>query len=325
MIIALLNGELKYNNWDANSMIKTILISGGTGLVGKQLVSLLLSKGYNIHLLTRGHEKTDRSGLRIFKWDVNKGQIDEECISGVDAVIHLAGESIGSKRWTDERKAQILESRTKSIRLIYKVINENKNQVNHVISASAVGFYGSRGDELLVEESLPAKDFLAETCIEWENAADEGTELGLRVVKLRSGIILAAEGGILKQMEKPIKFGLGPILGSGSQWISWIHIQDVLDLYVFALENEQMKGVYNMTAPDPVNNSQLTHAIASALKRSPVFFHVPAGILKLALGEMSILALGSTKVSPAKIIWAGFNFRYPNIESALKEIYRNRS
>lgn len=305
-------------------MIKTILISGGTGLVGKQLVALLLSKGYKIHLLIRGREKSDNSGISLFKWDVYKGLIDPECIIGVDAVIHLAGENIGSKRWTDERKAQLLESRTESIRLIYKLIRENKNQVGHVISSSAVGFYGSRGNEILIEESLPAKDFLAETCIEWENAVDEGIKLGLRVVKLRSGIILAAEGGLLRQMEKPIKLGLGLILGSGNQWISWIHIQDAIDLYVFALENEEMKGIYNITAPSPLTNSRLTMAIATALKKFPLYFHLPARALKLVLGEMSILALGSTRVSSSKVIWAGFNFRYPDIESALNEIYSNR-
>lgn len=306
-------------------MVKTILISGGTGLVGKQLVALLLSKGYKIHLLSRGREKSDNPGIKLFKWDVYKGRIDQECICGVDAVIHLAGEDIASKRWTAERKAQILESRTESIRLIYKLIRENKNQVGHVISASAVGFYGSRGDEILIEESLPAKDFLAETCIEWENAVDEGIKLGLRVVKLRSGIILAAEGGLLRQMEKPVKIGLGVIFGSGSQWISWIHIQDAIDLYVFALENEEMKGIYNMTAPSPLSNSRLIQAIASALKKSPIYFHFPAKALKLVLGEMSILALGSTRVSSAKAMWAGYNFRYPDIESALNDIYSNHA
>ncbi len=306
-------------------MIKTILITGGTGLVGKQLVSLLLSKGYKIHLLARGRSKSANPRLRIFKWEVYKRQIDPECIIGVDAVIHLAGEEIASKRWTDDRKAQIIESRTESIRLIYKLLSENRNQVAHVVSASAVGYYGSRGDDILTEESLPSKDFLAETCIEWEDAVDEGYKLGLRIIKLRSGIILAAEGGFLKQMEKPLRLGLGIILSRGSQWISWIHIQDALDMYIFALENEQINGVYNMNAPTPVTNDQITHAIASAIKKYPIYFHLPGNLLKLALGEMSILALGSTKASSAKIIRAGFNFRYPDIEAALKEIYSNQT
>lgn len=305
-------------------MIKTILISGGTGLVGKQLVALLLSKGYKIHLLTRGREKPENPGLRIFKWDIYKREIDPECITGVDAIIHLAGEDIGSKRWTDERKIQIIESRTESIRMIYDLIRDTKNQVYHVVSASAIGFYGSRGDDLLKEHSLPAKDFLAETVIKWEEAVDEGANQGIRIVKLRSGIILAAEGGLLVQIDRLVKFGLGVIAGSGKQWISWIHIQDAINMYVFALEDNEMNGVYNMAAPSPVTNTMLTHAIAKAMNKSPLFIRAPQFALKMALGEMSILALGSTKVSSSKIIQAGFNFQFPDVETALEEIYTSQ-
>ena len=305
-------------------MIKTILITGGSGLIGKQLTEMLLCKGYKIHLLTRSGASINRPHVKAFKWDVYKREIDEKCISGVDAVIHLAGEGIADKRWTDDRKHQIRESRTESIRMIYDLIKKTKNQVNHIISASAIGFYGDRADEMLREESLPAKDFLAETCIEWESAVDEGIKLGLRVVKLRTGIILDAKGGALAQMAKPLKIGFGAILGSGIQWMSWIHIQDALRMYLFALKNQQMEGVYNMVAPSPVTTSEVTRAIAAAMGKSLLFFHIPEFALKLAMGEMSMLVLSSIRASAGKIKQAGFKFEYSTIDDALNEIYSSK-
>ena len=306
-------------------MIKTILLTGGTGLVGNKLVEMLISRGYKINLLIRREPKFAKAGVKTFKYDVYKHQIDKECIIGVDAIIHLAGEDIGSRRWTDERKQQIRESRTESIRMIYDLLRKTKNQVGHVISASAVGYYGNPGDEILVEESLPAKDFLAETCIQWEQAVDEGNQFGLRIVKLRTGLILDSKKGALVEMSKPLKMGLGTILGSGNQWISWIHIKDVVNMYIFALENEDMRGPYNMAAPNPVSNEVMTHAIAKAMNRSVWFVHVPAFTLKLAMGEMSKLVLGSTRVSPDKIIRSGFKFAYPKLEEALNEIYQTNT
>ncbi len=302
-------------------MIKTILITGGTGLVGNHLVKELLLKGYRINLLTRKPSVSSNPDVSMFKWDVYKREIDKNCIAGVDAIIHLAGESIAGGRWTEDRKRQIRESRTESIRMIYNLFNQTKNQVSHVISASAIGYYGDRGDEILKEESLPAKDFLADTCIEWEQAVDEGSKRGLRIVKLRSGVILDKEEGALKQMAMSMKMGIGTILGSGKQWISWIHIRDVVNMYIFALENESLSGPYNMAAPSPVNNRSMIQAIAAARNKSVNFIHVPDFALKLIMGEMSRLVLSSTRVSPEKIIKAGFQFAYPTIEGALKQIY----
>lgn len=306
-------------------MIKTILITGGTGLVGKQLVKLLVKKGYKINLLVRkSGEKIEIAGVKTFIWDIYKREIDKECIQDADAIIHLAGEEIAGKRWTDERKRQIIESRTESIRMIYDLMLKNKNQVNHIISASAIGYYGNRGNELLTESSLPFKNFLAETCVAWEEAVDEGEKLGLRIVKLRTGIILDSKGGALPQMAKPVKFGFGVILGSGSQWVSWIHVMDVLQIYTYALENENIKGVYNMVAPEPVTFDTMTHSIAKGMKKSSLFFHVPSLFLKVALGEMSMMVLESTKVSSEKLEKAGYIFQYPNIQNALNEIYKKR-
>lgn len=304
-------------------MIKTILVTGGTGFLGKGLVKLLLNKGYHINLLIRNEpEGIENPNLRTFKWDVYKGEIDQDCIENVDAIIHLAGEEIAAKRWTDERKRQIVESRTQSIRMIYDLLRKTKNQVNHIISASAVGYYGDRGNEFLTEESFPAKDFLAETCIAWEAAVDEGHKLGLRIVKLRSGIILDKDGGVLPQMDKPIRFGLGIIPGSGQQWVSWIHYMDALNAYLYVLENENLKGVYNMVAPGTVTLEEMTRRLANALDKSPLFVHTPKFALKIAMGEMSLMVLESTKVSSEKLSESGFTFKYPVLAEALADIYK---
>ena len=306
-------------------MIKTILVTGGTGFVGKGLVDLLLQRGYTINLLVRRDTKTqEHTNLRIFKWNVYKGEIDDACIRDVDAIIHLAGEDIASNRWTTERKQQIVESRTKSIRMIYTLLRENKNRVNHVISASAVGYYGDRDDELLTEDSLPSKDFLAETSIAWEEAVDEGKKLGLRIVKLRSGIILGESGGVLEQMDKPSSFGIAIIPGTGKQWVSWIHLHDALNIYIYTLENETMQGVYNMVAPEPVTLEDLTRYMAKATKRSPLFLYAPEWALKLAIGEMSIMVLESIKASSDKLKKAGYLFKFSTIQAALNQVYNSK-
>lgn len=303
-------------------MIETILVTGGTGFVGKGLVDLLLQKGYHVNLLVRREETGfENPNLKTFKWNVYEGKIDRHCIEKADAIIHLAGEEIAGKRWTDERKKQIIESRTKSIRLIYSLLRKNKNQVRHIISASAVGYYGDRGNELLSEDSLPAKDFLAETCIEWEEAVDESRKFGLRIVKLRSGIVLGEHGGVLPQMNRFLPFGLSLIPGSGNQWVSWIHYDDAINTYLYALENQAMEGVYNMASPEPVTLHQLTHSISKAKKISPLFVHVPVSILKIAIGEMSLMVLESTKVSSGKLKKSGYKFKYPEIGKAMKDIY----
>ncbi len=305
-------------------MTKTILITGGTGFVGKGLVKLLLKKGYLINLLVRDmHEGMEAPNLRMFKWDVYKGEIDHSCIENADAIIHLAGEDIAAKRWTDERKKQIVDSRTQSIRMIYDLLRKNKNQVNHIISASAVGYYGDRANELLTEESLPSKDFLAETCIAWEEAVDEGHKLGLRIAKLRSGIILAKNGGVLPQMNKPMQFGFGVIPGSGEQWVPWIHYLDALNVYAYALENESLKGVYNMVAPGAVTLEEMMRNMATAMNKTPVFVHTPEFALKVAIGEMSLMALESTRVSSEKLVNSGYKFKYPSINEAMEEIYKD--
>lgn len=300
-------------------MNKNILITGGTGLLGSQLTQELLAQGHTVSLLSRSKGKNPK--VYTFIWDVDKGQIDEHCIDGVDTIIHLAGTGIADKRWTDQRKREILESRTKSIALIYQLMRNRANRVRSVISASGVGYYSDRGEELLTEDSPPANDFIGTCCVDWENAVDEGKELGLRILKFRTGVVLSKDGGALPQLALPVKLGVGSPLGTGKQWVPWIHPRDVMDMYLLGVANENLTGVFNMAAPYPITNEQLTRAVAKQLHRPLWAPKVPAFILKLLMGEMALLALGSTKTSVQKIMDVGFTFTYPDIASALQEIY----
>jgi uncharacterized protein (TIGR01777 family) len=301
-----------------NQKNKHILLSGGTGLIGLRLTQLLLEKGYLVNHLSRSPGKDPR--VKTYLWDVEKGQIDEHCIDGVDTIVHLAGAGIADKRWTDQRKKELINSRTKSIELIYGLLRNKKHRVNSVISASAIGYYSDRGDELLTELSPPANDFLAKCCVVWENTVDIGKEFNLRIVKFRTGVVLD-NGGALEKIAMPVKFYVGSPIGSGKQWIPWVHWKDVADMYQYAIENKNIDGVYNMVAPNPLTNKQLTMAVAKQLHKPLWMPNVPAVILKLLMGEMSTIVLGSTKVSAKKIEDAGFRFKYPDIEPALREIY----
>jgi uncharacterized protein (TIGR01777 family) len=302
-------------------MSKHILLTGGTGMLGRKLTEALLNKGYMVNHLSRS--PGTHPGVSTFLWDVNKGQIDEKCINGVDTIIHLAGASVAEGRWTDKRKEEIIKSRTKSIGLIYQVLKKKEHKVKAVISASGTGYYGDRADQLLTEDSAPGTDFLANVCLQWEHAVDTGESLGLRLVKMRTGAVLDANGGALVKIAGPVKWGIGAALGSGKQWMPWIHEQDVIDMYIYAIENETLRGDYNMVAPNPVTNKQLTQAIAKELHRPLWLPKVPALALELALGEMSTVVLNSTKVSAQKIEDAGFKFSYPTLMWALKEIYKS--
>ncbi len=298
---------------------KHILITGGTGLVGKLITGLLLSGGYQVSHLSR--KSGNNPQVKTYLWDVAKGEIDEHCIDEADTVLHLAGASIADERWTAKRKKEIIESRTKSIGLIYQLIKSKPNKVNTVISASAIGYYSNRGDELLTEESPPNNDFMARCCIAWEKAVDEGRSLGLRVLKFRTGVVLHKDEGALPQMSKPVKLGFGAPLGSGRQWIPWIHWQDVAGMYLYGVENINLTGAYNMVAPHPVTNKQFTKAVARQLNKPVWPIKVPAFIFKLLLGEMSTIILGSTKASAQKIEKDGFVFKHPELAEALKDIY----
>ncbi|OJW13818.1 TIGR01777 family oxidoreductase [Mucilaginibacter sp. 44-25] len=299
---------------------KNILITGGSGLLGKQLTHELLNKGYNVSHLSR-KPNPNNTRVKTFVWDVNKGEIDPACIDGVDTIIHLAGAGIADKRWTDKRKKEITDSRTKSITLVYSLLRDNPHRVKAVISASGINYYGDCGDRILNEDTPPANDFIGNCCVDWENAVDQGTEFGLRIVKFRTGVVLDKKGGALPKLAIPVKLGIGSALGNGKQWVPWIHTRDVIGMYIFALENERLAGVFNMVSPLPVTNLQLTRSVAAQLKRPLWAPKVPAFLIKLLFGEMASLVLGSVRASALKIENEGYQFKYADIGSALKEIY----
>lgn len=300
-------------------MATRILITGGSGNLGRALSASLLKKGYEVCHLSRSEGKNP--DIATFIWDVNACTIDERCIEGVDTIIHLAGAGIADSRWTDKRKVEIIKSRTDSIALIYALLKRLPHTIKTVISASASGFYSDRGNELLTEDAPPINDFMSNCCALWEQAVDDGNGLGLRIVKFRTGVVLDKDSGGLQKIAQPIKLGVGAALGTGKQWISWIALSDVVKMYEFALEKEDLQGVFNMATPNPVTNQELTKAIAHQIKKPLWLPNLPAFTLKLLLGEMSLVVLGSTKMDVSKIKAAGFQFAYANIEHALKNIY----
>jgi uncharacterized protein (TIGR01777 family) len=297
-----------------------VLITGGTGLVGKPLTHALLNKGYQVSHLSRSPGKD--SQVKTYLWDVAKGQIDATCLNGVDTIVHLAGAGIVDGRWTKKRKKLLLESRTHSIKLVYDLLKQQPNhQVKQVISASGVGYYSNRGDELLTEDSPPLHDFLATCCVEWEKAVDEGRKLSLKVTKFRTGVILSTKGGALPPLALPVKFGLGTALGTGKQYIPWIHMNDAVAMYLHAIDGRLAPDVYNMAAPNPVTNKEFTRAVAKQLRKPYWLPNVPAFMLKLLMGEMSAVVLGSNRTSAQKVQDAGFTFEFENVRDALKDIY----
>ena len=300
-------------------MKQQILITGATGMVGKKLIAILHAMGYGISVLSR--KKTPLKNAKVFLWDVYKQTIDPKCMEGIDTIIHLAGEPIADKKWTKERKQQIIDSRVLSTELLYKTIKESKADVKQFISASAVGYYGNRGDEILHETSGPGTGFMAECCKLWEDAVDEGLKLGLRIVKFRIGFIVARKEGALVSLDKPIRFFVGAPLGSGNQWMPWVHLDDIVSMFVKALENPEFKGSYNACAPYPVTNATLTKAVAKALNRPVWPVKVPEIVLEMILGKMSDVVTLSTNTSAQKLLDTGFIFKFTHLEAALADIY----
>lgn len=304
----------------------TVIITGGTGLVGKALGHALLAKGYHIIILTRTLPSTDHSpqsikGIQYAKWDIESQTIDENAIASADYIIHLAGAGVADKRWTKKRKQEIVDSRVKSCKLLADSLKTISNKVKAVVSASAIGWYGP--DRILPNptpfaESDPADEsFLGSTCRQWEESIEPVTQSGKRLVKLRIGIVLSKDGGALKEFIKPLKFGVAAILGSGKQIISWIHIDDLVQLFITAMEIETWQGTYNAVAPNPVSNKELTLQLAKSRKKFFIPIHVPTFILKIMLGEMSVEILKSATVSSKKIQEAGFQYTFPVIKDAL--------
>jgi uncharacterized protein len=297
-------------------MSKKILITGASGLIGSRLTELLLQKGYQVSHLGRS-KKSGR--IPSFIWDVDKGVVDRQALNGVDTIVHLAGAGVADKRWTSTRKKEILESRTKSSALLYKTLASVDHSVKSVISASAIGYYGfGFGEEVFTEESQPGNDYLAHVVKHWEESVDKINSLNLRLVKLRIGIVLSDKGGALVEMAKPIRWGIGAALGNGKQFLSWIHLDDLCEMFIKAVEDETMRGAYNAVSGEWITNKALTQLIAKVLKRPLLLPNVPGFIMRIIIGEMAVIVVNGSKVSGDKIMKTGFLFRYSNLEQALE-------
>lgn len=297
-----------------------ILITGATGMIGKELIALLLENGNDIHYLTTSKAKIEsKPHYQGFYWNLEQSFIDENCLMGVDVIIHLAGATV-SKRWTTNYKQEIIESRTLSSNLLYTCLKNHPNQVKQLISASAIGIYPDSLTQVYTEDNKSIDDsFLGNVVMKWEESVDVFRRLNIKVCKLRIGLVLSNKGGALAEMIKPIKLGIGSPFGSGKQVQSWIHIHDLASMFYFALQN-QWEGTFNAVAPNPVTNTELTKAIAKTLGK-PVFMpNIPKFAMKLLLGEMHQLLFSSQHVSSAKAEKNGFQFRYRDLSKTLDNL-----
>jgi uncharacterized protein len=293
-----------------------ILIGGSHGLVGTALIKSLEAEGHEIFRLVRHYPDSSSE----IEWSPDRYSIALARLEGFDAVVNLAGESIAEGRWTEDKKRRIRESRIKGTKLLGDALANLTNRPKTFICASAVGYYGDRGDELLTETSTPGKDFLADLCVEWEKATALATEKGIRVVNTRFGLILDPNGGALAKMLPPFRMGLGGSIGSGKQWMSWIALDDVVGALKFALANEELNGPVNFVAPNPVTNAEFTKRLGEALSR-PTLFPIPAFGVRLAFGEMAdALLLSSQRVEPERLKATGYQFQYSQLEGALRHV-----
>ncbi len=308
--------------------MQNILITGGTGLVGTKLIELLLLKGYSVTVITRNINPINRNpAVKYALWDIEKDFIDIAAIQEADFIIHLAGSGVVEKKWTKAYKNEIVDSRIKSSDLIVNSLKKITHKVKAIISSSAIGWYGadSKSSYAFKETDLNENSFLGNTCRDWEESITEASQLGIRICKLRTGIVLSNKGGALAEFIKPINYGIAAILGNGNQMVSWIHIEDLCRLFIYTIENDQLEGSFNAVAPRPVSNKTLTLTLATVLRRN--FFipiHVPIFLLKIIMGERSIEVLKSTTVSCDKIKELGFTFYYPSIEPALKDLFSTK-
>jgi uncharacterized protein len=291
-----------------------VLITGATGLIGKELQRSLTEKGYELLLASR----TELRNSSYVKWDIENGFDEPQRLGGVDAVVHLAGESVSGLRWTEEKKRAIRDSRVLGTRSVVNAISHLRQRPKVFVASSAIGFYGERGDEEVTESSPPGDNFLAETCKAWEAESRRAEDAGIRTVLLRTGIVLSKEGGALGTMLLPFKFGLGGVVGSGKQWMSWISMDDQISVINFVLEHENLRGAVNAVAPNPVINEEFTKVLGEVLYR-PTFLPIPEFVVGTVFGEMGdALLLASTKAVPRRLLEAGFEFKFPHLKPALE-------
>jgi uncharacterized protein (TIGR01777 family) len=305
------------SNSKLQKMGQRILITGGTGLVGSCLTAMLLNRGHQVVHVSR---KPAAGYVPVFLWDVNRGELDARALEGVDAVVHLAGAGVADARWTPARKKEILHSRVAATQLLKKHL-AGSTPIRTVVAASAIGYYGFSTTPDWLDEQAPAgSDFLAGVTRRWEESVDELADSGRRIVKLRIGIVLSEKGGALPQMAKPVQWGVGAPLGSGHQYMSWIHLDDLCAMFIYALENPALEGVYNAVGPQPATNREVTAAIAQTLRRPLWLPPVPGLVLRTLLGEMAEMVLNGSRVSAAKITQAGFQFSHPALGPAIQSL-----
>ena len=303
--------------------MSNILIAGGTGLVGTHLTPKLLAKGYQLSLLSR--KKRNIKGVKNFQWDVNEGKIDAAAFEGIDHVINLAGAGIADGRWTSNYKKILLDSRTKSADLFHDELTQRNIQLKSYVTASAIGFYGDRKDELLTETTASnGKGFMVDCCEQWEAAGSQMKSVSDRLVTLRIGIVLSTQGGALTKMLPSYSAFVGAYFGDGQQYYSWIHIDDMVDLIIYSLENKQLNGTFNAVSPQPVSNKVFAQAIGKALDKSALVMPVPTFAIRLAMGEMADVVLNSNRVSADKILASGFQFQFPELIPALRDVIQRK-
>ena len=297
-----------------------ILVTGATGLIGRSLCRALTDESHAVAAVSRSPVKPQSLAVaEVYQWDPQSGPLPQAALDGVDAVVNLAGEPLDARRWSDQQKRLIRDSRVVTTRNLVEGLRSVGRKPAVLVSGSAVGFYGDRGDEQLEETSPAGHGFMSEVCEEWEREAARATELGVRVVQVRTGVVLSREGGALQKMLAPFKLGLGGPLGSGKQWFPWIHIKDIVGIFRHAILTSTLAGPVNGVAPEPVTNREFTRELARALHR-PAFLPVPEMALRVLMGEMSAVLFGSQRVVPKAALASGYEFHYPLLASALADL-----
>jgi uncharacterized protein (TIGR01777 family) len=296
-----------------------LVIAGGTGFIGSALCDKLAQQGHTLTVLTRSPSPAPMSNKKWITWNPESGGAWEQAVEGADGVINLAGEPIAGKRWTEAQKERIRSSRINATRALVRAISKAKQKPKILLNGSAIGYYGPHGDETLTEETRPGDDFLSRVCIDWEEEAKKAESDGLRVIRLRTGVVLGKGGGALAKMVPPFKLFAGGPLGSGKQWMSWIHIEDEVGLIQFLLENQDARSAFNATAPNPVTMKEFCKTLGTVLHR-PSWAPVPAFALRLLLGEMAEMLLTGQRVLPEKAQKMRYAFKYPNLLNALQSL-----
>ncbi len=298
-----------------------VLITGGTGLIGRALAKSLVDKGDEVILLSRNADRAHPpvSGARVEPWDARGADGLGKLADGADAIVNLAGENLSSRPWTEDRKRRILRSRVEAGRAVTEAVKQAVRKPRVVVQSSAVGYYGHRGDQTITEDASPGKDFLAQVCVKWESSTEPLEAMGVRRAIIRTGVVLSTSGGALPRLALPSRLFVGGPLGSGDQWFPWIHIADEVAAIRFLIGNEQARGPFNLTAPNPLTNAKFSLALGRVLGR-PALLHTPAFALRMLFGEMASVLLEGQKAVPRRLLDLGFEFRFPDARSALRDL-----